>query len=65
LPFKVGVGVLVFKGNIVWHFALILQVKIIDLFYFALTLWRPAAFGDFRKKTPKRTWLCAGISPVW
>jgi len=29
-----------------------------------LTLWRPAAFGDFRKKTPKRTWLCAGISPV-
>jgi len=28
------------------------------------TLWRLAAFGDFRKKTPKRTWLCAGISPV-
>ena len=28
-----------------------------------LTLWRPAAFGDFwKKKTPKRTWLCAGIS---
>ena len=26
--------------------------------------WRPAAFGDFRKKTPKRTWLCAGISAV-
>ena len=21
------------------------------------TLWRPATFGDFRKKTPKRTWL--------
>jgi len=20
---------------------------------------------DFRKKTPKRTWLCVGISPVW
>jgi len=30
-----------------------------------LTLWRPAAFRDFRKKkTPKRTWLCTGISPV-
>jgi len=28
-----------------------------------LTLWRPAAFGDFQKiKTPKRTWLCVGIS---
>jgi len=28
-------------------------------------LWRPRGFGDFRKKkTPKRTWLCAGISPV-
>jgi len=23
-----------------------------------LTLWRPRGFGDFRKKTPKRTWLC-------
>jgi len=32
---------------------------------FFLTLWRPAGFGDFRKKTPKRTWLCAGLSPVW
>jgi len=29
-----------------------------------LTLWRPPRFRDFRKKTPKRTWLCAGISPV-
>jgi len=29
-----------------------------------LTLWRPAAFGDFREKTPKRTWLCAWISPL-
>jgi len=29
-----------------------------------LTLWCPAAFGDFQKKTPKRTWICAGISPV-
>jgi len=27
-----------------------------------LTLWHPAAFGDFRKKTPKCMWLCAGIS---
>ena len=33
-------------------------------FHFTLTVWRPAAFGDFRKKTPKRTWLCVGISPV-
>jgi len=31
----------------------------------SLTLWHPAAFGDFRKKLPKHTWLCAGISPVW
>jgi len=30
-----------------------------------LTLWRPLGFGDFRKKTPKRTWLSAGHSPVW
>jgi len=29
-----------------------------------LILSRPTAFGDFRKKTPKRTWLCAGISPI-
>jgi len=29
-----------------------------------LTLWRPLGFGDFREKTPKRTWLCAGISLV-
>jgi len=28
-----------------------------------LTLWRQAGFGDFRKKMPKRTWLCVGISP--
>ena len=28
------------------------------------TLWCPLGFGDIRKKTPKRTWLCAGISPV-
>ena len=26
------------------------------------TLWRLAAFEDFRKKTPKHTWLCVGIS---
>jgi len=30
--------------------------------YNQLTLWRPAAFEDFRKKTPKRTWLCTRIS---
>jgi len=29
-----------------------------------LTIWRPAAFRDYKKKTPKRTWLCAGISLV-
>jgi len=29
-----------------------------------LTLWRLLGFVDFRKKTPKRTWLCAGISLV-
>jgi len=29
-----------------------------------LSLWRPAAFEFFRKKTPKRTWLCARISPL-
>jgi len=27
-------------------------------------LWRPLGLGDFRKKTPKCTWLCVGISPV-
>jgi len=31
------------------------------LFY--LTLWRLAAFEDFRKKTPKRMWPSAEISP--
>jgi len=30
-----------------------------------ITLLREAAFGDFQEKTPKRTWLCAKISPVW
>ena len=30
-----------------------------------LTLWHPLRFGDFRKKAPKRTWLCVGISLVW
>jgi len=30
-----------------------------------LTLGCPAAFADFWKKTPKRTWLCAWISPIW
>jgi len=30
-----------------------------------LTLWHPGGFGDFQeKKTPKRTWLCVGISLV-
>jgi len=27
-----------------------------------LTLWRPATFGNFRTKTPERTWLYVGIS---
>jgi len=36
-------------------------VKQEDLF---LTLWRLLGFGDIRKKTPKRMWLCARISPV-
>jgi len=26
--------------------------------------WHQGGFGDFRKKTPKCTWLCAGISPL-
>jgi len=30
----------------------------------SLTLWLLAAFEDFRKKTFKRTCLCAGISPL-
>jgi len=30
-----------------------------------LTLWRPTAFRNFRKKMPQRTWLCAGIYSVW
>jgi len=42
-------------------------VKIVKvLAFWELTFWHPLGFGDFRKKkTPKRTWLCAGISPVW
>jgi len=31
---------------------------------YRLILWRPAAFGDFRKKNAKHTWLCVGISPL-
>jgi len=30
----------------------------------SLRLWHLAVFGDFQKKMPKRTWLCAGISPL-
>jgi len=33
-------------------------------FCLLLTLWRLAAFGDFQKQTPKRMWLCVGISLV-
>jgi len=33
--------------------------------WLCLTFWRPLGFRDFRKKTPKSTWLCVGISPVW
>jgi len=29
------------------------------------TRWCQHGFEDFRKKMPKRTWLCVGISPVW
>jgi len=29
-----------------------------------LTLWRPAGFGNFWKKTHKHTWLSMGISLV-
>jgi len=29
-----------------------------------ITLWRPTEKGDFQKTTPKRMWLCVGISPV-
>jgi len=35
-----------------------------EMVVFHLTLWHLAAFGDFRKKTPKRAWLFAGISPL-
>jgi len=34
------------------------------MFFNHNTLWRPLGFGDFRKETPERTWLCARISPV-
>jgi len=34
------------------------DIKMLD-YKVQLTLWRPAAFEDIRKKTPKRTWLCA------
>jgi len=29
------------------------------------TLWRPAAFEDFQKKTLKHMWFGTGIYPVW
>jgi len=32
----------------------------IDLYH--LTLWRPVAFGDFRKKTLKHMWLRGNFS---
>jgi len=38
--------------------------KLINYLIRGLILWPPAAFGDFRKKTPKHMWLCAGISPL-
>jgi len=44
--------------------------QFISLYYFddnilCLTLWRLLGFVDFqKKKPPKRTWLCAEISPV-
>jgi len=37
-----------------------MSISNLDLFQ----LFGSARFRDFRKKTPKRTWLCAGISPV-
>jgi len=55
--------------DVLKHFLEILRVNsvydISNQFWLVLTLWHLAAFGDFRKKTPKRTWLCMGISPVW
>jgi len=35
-----------------------------ELSLFPLTLRWPLGFRDFQKKTPKRMWLCVGISPV-
>jgi len=29
-----------------------------------VALWHPGGFGDFWEKTPKRTRLCVGISPL-
>jgi len=31
---------------------------------FYINTLAPGGFEDFWKKTPKRMWLCAGISPV-
>jgi len=39
-------------------------IRVFQIFFSFLTLCRPAAFRDFSKKTPKSTWLCAGISPL-
>jgi len=40
--------------------------QIYDYYYYRiLTLWCPAGYEDFqKKKTPKRTWFCVGISLV-
>jgi len=65
-----GFGFQVFAGiNVAGFFSTGIQVVILDrtilgLLTMGLTLGRPAAFGDFRKKTPKHTWLCAGVSPL-
>jgi len=45
---------------VIWSSMVVVWIHSLPL----LTLWRPAAFGDFRKKTPKCTWLRAGISPL-
>ena len=57
-----------------WRFSLVPWSNVPEQFYctmidchigHALTLWCLAAFRDFLKKNPpKRTWLCAGISPL-
>ena len=53
-------------GQWCWNYVSLVNIcSVLNTFQLKFqTLWRPLGFGDFRKKTPKRMWLCVGISPI-